>query len=98
MEITDELLDKLATLARLDIPVGERSRIREDFRRMLDFVDQLRGIDTAGVEPLIHPTGEVHRLRTDEPATPLPPDAVLYNAPDSEGLYFRVPKVVDKRS
>lgn len=96
MHLSNELLDKLALLARLDIPPTERDRTRADLQRMLDFVAQLDEVDTRGVEPLIHPTESVNALRPDQPADRLTQAAVLRNAPQADGTYFRVPKVVDK--
>ena len=96
MHLSDELLDKLAILARLEIAPADRDQTRADLQRMLDFVAQLRAVDTTGVAPLIHPTGQVNDLRPDEPAGRLSPEAVLRHAPQADGQYFRVPKVVDK--
>ncbi|RMG59847.1 MAG: Asp-tRNA(Asn)/Glu-tRNA(Gln) amidotransferase GatCAB subunit C [Bacteroidetes bacterium] len=96
MHLSDELLDRLATLARLEVAPDQREHLRADLQRMLDFVAQLREVDTEGIEPLIHPTEGANALRPDEPAGRLRPDQVLRNAPKSDGSYFRVPKVVDK--
>jgi len=96
MKITDELLDKMAHLARLELAGDERESLKADFQKMLNFVDKLQEVDTTGVEPLIHMTQAKNRLRTDEAVLKLDRDEVLKNAPDQNGQYFRVPKVVDK--
>ncbi|TAE48820.1 MAG: Asp-tRNA(Asn)/Glu-tRNA(Gln) amidotransferase subunit GatC [Bacteroidetes bacterium] len=96
MQITDELLQKLADLARLDIPEADRAHLKADLQRMFNFVDKLQELDTSGVEPLIHMTDELNVLRPDEPSERLSEEEVFRNAPDSKGAFFRVPKVVKK--
>ncbi len=96
MKITDELLHKMAHLAKLEIPENEREALKKDFQKMLNFVDKLQEVDTRGVEPLIHITQEKNRLRKDEAILKLEREQVLKNAPDQDGQYFRVPKVVKK--
>lgn len=96
MKITDELLDKMARLARLEIPAEEREDLKKDFQKMLNFVDKLQEVDTQDVEPLIHMTDSANRLREDIPQGNLDREAILKNAPDADAPYFRVPKILDK--
>ncbi|MCI4669396.1 MAG: Asp-tRNA(Asn)/Glu-tRNA(Gln) amidotransferase subunit GatC [Bacteroidia bacterium] len=96
MEITDKLIDKLAALSKLSFEADEKEKIRLDLQKMLDFVDQLKEIDVEGVEPLIHMMDEEVELRLDEAEPALEPDEVVKNAPEKEGYFFRVPKVVKK--
>jgi aspartyl-tRNA(Asn)/glutamyl-tRNA(Gln) amidotransferase subunit C len=96
MQITDELLDRITALAKLELSGEERNMLKGDFQQMLDFVDKLQEVETEGVEPLIHITEEVNRLREDEPSGALSREAGLAHAPDADGTYFRVPKVLDK--
>ena len=96
MKITDELLDKIAHLSKLHLSGAEREDLKQDFQRMLDFVDKLQEVDTTGVEPLVHMTDEVNRLREDIPQPPLDRKALLKNAPQTDGAHFMVPKVVKK--
>ena len=96
MNITDELMDKVARLAKLHLDGAEREALKEDFQRMLDFVGKLQEVDTSGVEPLIHMTEEVNRLRADIPQPPIDRKEMLDNAPETDGAFFMVPKVVKK--
>ena len=96
MNITDELLDKISHLAKLQLEGKEREQIKADFARILEFVEQLQEVDTDGVEPLIHITQEWNHLREDNPQAPLDRDAALDNAPDHDGQFYKVPKVVKK--
>ncbi|MDX1906848.1 MAG: Asp-tRNA(Asn)/Glu-tRNA(Gln) amidotransferase subunit GatC [Bacteroidia bacterium] len=96
MEITDEILQKLADLSKLEIPVSRREVLKADLQRMLDFVGQLQTVDVDGVAPLIHLTDAVNRLAPDEPGPGLSWPELLSQAPAAENVYFRVPKVVHK--
>ncbi|MDX2286113.1 MAG: Asp-tRNA(Asn)/Glu-tRNA(Gln) amidotransferase subunit GatC [Bacteroidia bacterium] len=96
MEISDELLDKLAHLARLDIPDAGREALRQDLKRMLEFVDQLQAVDTAGVEPLIHLTETWNQLSEDQPEAGLDEADAFRNSPSGPGPFFRIPRVVHK--
>ncbi|MEM6628638.1 MAG: Asp-tRNA(Asn)/Glu-tRNA(Gln) amidotransferase subunit GatC [Bacteroidota bacterium] len=96
MQITDQLIDKVAKLGRLRFEGEKREEIKADFQRILDFVDKLQEVDTQGVEPLIHITQEHSHLRKDEPHQMLSREAALTNAPKTDGKFFLVPKVVKK--
>lgn len=96
MEITDELIDKLSSLSRLNFEGAEREGIKKDLARILSFVDQLKRVDTQNVEPLVHITAEVNQLRNDEPVQDITHAEALKNAPDKDSDYFRVPKILSK--
>ncbi|RMG19963.1 MAG: Asp-tRNA(Asn)/Glu-tRNA(Gln) amidotransferase subunit GatC [Bacteroidetes bacterium] len=94
MQITDELLNKVAALCKLEFPGETREQLRRDFQRMLDFVDLLQEVDTEGVAPLVHMTESVNCTREDQPSGTLSREAALKNAPQKDERYFRVPKVI----
>ena len=96
MQITDQLIDKVAKLGRISFEGKDREEIKGDFQRILDFVDKLQEVDTEGVEPLIHITQEHSHLRKDQPKEMLSHEAALTNAPQTDGDFFLVPKVVKK--
>lgn len=97
MEISDELIDRLSKLARLRFAGEDREHIREDFRKMLEFVEKVQELDTEGVEPLMHPTQEINRTRPDEPQQTITHEEALRNAPKKDSDYFRVPKFVENK-
>ncbi len=66
MEVNDELVDKLAHLARLSFTNTEKERMKRDLQQMITFVEKLNEVDTSNVEPLLFMTGEVNVLREDE--------------------------------
>jgi aspartyl-tRNA(Asn)/glutamyl-tRNA(Gln) amidotransferase subunit C len=96
MEVTDELIENLAHLSRLRFNELEKSEIKHDLQRMIAFVEQLRDVDTSGVEPLQHLTDEMDMYREDRVGGSLDHQQALANAPATEGPYFLVPKVIKK--
>lgn len=95
MSIHPEVLRRMAHLSRLEITEEQFPRLLEDFSSMVGFVQQLKEVDTTGVEPLTRMTQEINALRKDEVADELPVEQALLNAPKSDGNYFRVPKVIE---
>lgn len=96
MDITDELIDKLARLSKLSFDEAQKAAIKVDLANMLTLVEVLQEVDTEGVAPLIHLTDARQGLRADVPQAPLPSEEVLSNAPDRADQFFRVPKIVKK--
>jgi len=96
MKITEELIDHIAHLARLEFQGEDKVSIQKDMERMIEFVDKLSEVDTANVEPLIFMSEEMNRLREDEPKVTLTHEEALKNAPKKDSDYFRIPKVLDK--
>lgn len=95
MKVDDALVDKLAKLAKLEFGPEEKSAIRTDLERMLDFAEQLNEVDTEGTAPLIHVNPEKNIFRPDEVSESLTQAEALKNAPDHDSYYFKVPKVVE---
>ena len=96
MKITEDIVDHIAHLARLEFEGEKKVAIRQDLERIIDFMDKLQEVDTENVEPLVFMTDEVNRLRDDEPIVSLNQEEVLKNAPKKDSDYFRIPKVLDK--
>ncbi len=96
MKITKETLHKVAHLARLNIKPEEEDQLLKDMSEILGWVDQLREVDTTGVEPLTHMTEEQNVLREDVPHQPISREEGLKNAPSTDGEYFKVPKVLKR--
>ncbi|MEM6261295.1 MAG: Asp-tRNA(Asn)/Glu-tRNA(Gln) amidotransferase subunit GatC [Bacteroidota bacterium] len=96
IKIDNELIERLADLSQLDFEGEEKSAIKKDLQRMLDFVDQLREVPTEGVEPLIHMTPDANRLAADTPKNPLGREKTLSNSHTHDDQFFYVPKVLKK--
>lgn len=96
MELTKEIIDQLAILARLEFNEGETFQIRNDLARMITFVEKLQELDTTGVEPLLHMTDMVDIVREDRILGSMERVAAMKLAPDADEQYFFVPKVIKK--
>lgn len=96
MEITDEMVDHIAHLARLDFEGDAKNEIKKDLENIISFMELLQKVDTENVEPLIFMSEEVNRLREDVGEKTLTQEEVLRNAPKKDSDYFRIPKVLDK--
>jgi aspartyl-tRNA(Asn)/glutamyl-tRNA(Gln) amidotransferase subunit C len=96
MEVNDALIDNLSNLARLEFTAEEKEGIKKDLRRMIEFVEKLGELDTAGVAPLLHMSPAINVLREDIPQGSVTREQALVNAPSTDGAYFKVPKVIRK--
>lgn len=96
MEITPQLVDKLANLSRLEFDESSRQQIINDLREIISFFEKLQEVNTDGVEPLIHITEGANNLRKDEVENELTKDEALKNAPLHDGSHFKVPKVIKR--
>ena len=96
MTIDKELISRLEHLARLELSPKERERILHDLNEILVMVEKLKELDTDNVEPLIYITEEEIEHRTDEIKNQIDRATALKNAPDTDGTYFKVPKVIEK--
>jgi aspartyl-tRNA(Asn)/glutamyl-tRNA(Gln) amidotransferase subunit C len=95
MALTPEQVAHVALLARLDLSPQELELFAGQLSAILEYVDQLRQADTAGVEPLAHPLPVQNVFRPDDPRPSLPVAEALANAPDRQGDFFGVPAVLD---
>ncbi len=96
MNVNNELVDKLAHLARLQFNDEDKASIRADLERMIQFVEKLNEVDTTGVAPLLHMSENVNILRADEVQGSISRMEGLRNAPVQDGVFFKVPKVIKK--
>ncbi|MBC7849995.1 MAG: Asp-tRNA(Asn)/Glu-tRNA(Gln) amidotransferase subunit GatC [Chitinophagaceae bacterium] len=96
MEVNDQLVNNLANLSRLKFNEQEKEIIKKDLQRMIEFVDKLKELDTTGVEPLLHMSDSMNMLRADEVKGSISRAEALRNAPHSDGVFIKVPKVIKK--
>jgi aspartyl-tRNA(Asn)/glutamyl-tRNA(Gln) amidotransferase subunit C len=83
-------------LARLEFDNQTKEEMVKDMNNMLQFVDKISELDTAGVEPLIFLTEESNVFREDEISHEVSQAEALKNAPKKDMYYFRVPKVIQQ--
>lgn len=86
---------KIAHLARLHITEAEAGVYAEQLARILDLVEQMKAVNTDGVEPMAHPTDQVLRLRDDTVTETDKREKFLQAAPASEAGLYLVPQVIE---
>ncbi|MEX0811054.1 MAG: Asp-tRNA(Asn)/Glu-tRNA(Gln) amidotransferase subunit GatC [Chitinophagales bacterium] len=97
MEVNKELIQNIATLARLEFKTeAEQEQIRSDLSNMLNMVDKLNELDLDNVEPLIYITDVENVLRADEVRQEISKEQALENAPQKDSDYIKVPKVLSQ--
>jgi aspartyl-tRNA(Asn)/glutamyl-tRNA(Gln) amidotransferase subunit C len=96
MEVNDELIDKLADLAKLEFDATSKENIKKDLQNMIAFVEKLNELDLKGVEPIEYITDEKNVLREDVVIKSISKSDALKNAPLKDSDYFKVPKVLKK--
>jgi len=95
MPVSREDVRSIAALARLSFPDEEEASIERDLNQILEYVSQLEGVDTSGVEPMTHVLSLANRSRPDDAGQRISRDDAFRNAPDTDGEHFRVPQVID---
>ena len=95
MPLNKSEIEKLATLARINISEDESQQVTERISAVLELVDQLQAQNTEGVEPMAHPMDAIQTLRNDRVTETNQREALMSNAPASEDGLFLVPKVID---
>jgi aspartyl-tRNA(Asn)/glutamyl-tRNA(Gln) amidotransferase subunit C len=96
MNITDELVDHIAHLSRLEFNGEEKEAIKTDLGNIIHLMSKLSELDTANVDPLVFMTEEFDNLREDIAVESISHEEALLNAPKKDSDYFRIPKVLDK--
>ena len=96
MKLDNIKLKELAHLARLEFSDEELIDIGNDLKKIIEFCDQLKSVDTEGIDPLIYLSDEINVLRDDQIKHGLKKEVALKNAPASDSDYFKVPKVITK--
>ena len=93
--ITDETIEYVGILAKLELSEEEREAARKDMGRMLDYIDKLNELDTAGVEPMSHVFPVANVFREDEITNGDESEKTLRNAPGEKDNMFVVPRTFD---
>ncbi len=95
MAIDNETVKRVAFLSRLKVEDEKIEATKEEFNKILNWIEELNEMNTDNVEPLISVNDTTLRLREDQITDGNYQEAVLANAPDKEYDYFAVPKVVE---
>ena len=82
-------------LARLELTPDEESMFSEQLAAILEYIETLQEVDTADVQPTAHVVDSENPLRPDEVRNSPQPEQMLANAPERDGDYFKVPKIIE---
>ncbi|MBQ8947679.1 MAG: Asp-tRNA(Asn)/Glu-tRNA(Gln) amidotransferase subunit GatC [Lachnospiraceae bacterium] len=93
--ISDETIEYVGILAKLELSDEEKEAAKSDMGRMLDYIDMLGELDTDGVEPMSHAFPVQNVFREDEVTGIDMRDKILANAPEEQDGMFVVPKTFD---
>jgi aspartyl-tRNA(Asn)/glutamyl-tRNA(Gln) amidotransferase subunit C len=107
MKVSEKDVAYVADLANLELTEQERQRMLKDLNSILDYIGRLNQLDTTNVPPMAQITAQPGQresaradaplaARDDVPVPSLPHAAALENAPETDGNFFKVPKVIEK--
>ncbi len=93
--ISDETIEYVGILAKLELTDAEKEEAKKDMGRMLDYIDMLNELDTSGVEPMSHVFAMNNVFREDVVTNGDEREKILKNAPEQKDGSFKVPKTVE---
>jgi aspartyl-tRNA(Asn)/glutamyl-tRNA(Gln) amidotransferase subunit C len=109
VKVTEKDVAAVADLANLELTAEERTRMLKDLNSILGYIDTLSELDTTNVPAMAQTaerfgtdhskTGSArfdYVMREDRVGSCLPREAALSNAPDTDGTFFKVPKVIER--
>jgi aspartyl-tRNA(Asn)/glutamyl-tRNA(Gln) amidotransferase subunit C len=99
-KVSVEDVERVAELAHLELTPGETGAMLHDLNAILEYVAELNELDTAGVAPLAQVTELMDStgggVRGDAVVPSLDRETALAEAPEADGVFFKVPKVIER--
>jgi len=92
--IDRNLVRHIARLSRIELREDQVETFSRQLGNTLAHFDKLKELDTSGVEPMAHAVERTNVLAEDTPQPSLTPEQALANAPERDGDFFKVPKVI----
>ena len=108
MKVTEKDVAYVADLANLELTDQERQRMLKDLNSILDYIDRLNELDTSNVPPMAQISAKFGAIgreaarwhapawREDVLVPCLPHADAMKNAPETDGEFFKVPRVIEK--
>jgi len=93
-DIQADLVRHIARLSRIALDESRADELARQFADILGYFDKLQELDTSDVQPLVHPMELSNVFGADDPHASLTPEEALANAPQRDGDFYRVPKVI----
>ena len=94
MELTAAEMVKVAHLARLEWDPKRAATLGQSLNTILTYMEELNDLDTSNVPPTVHAVELTNVWREDVPQPSLDHEKALQNAPERDGRYFKVPKLM----
>ena len=94
MKITDGIIEYVSSLARLDLNPEEKTKIKGEIEKIIDYMDVLNQLDTTDVEPMSHVLPTTNVFREDVVKNGDGREETLANAPERKDDCFVVPKTI----
>jgi aspartyl-tRNA(Asn)/glutamyl-tRNA(Gln) amidotransferase subunit C len=107
--VSEKDVTYVADLAHLELTAEERARMLKDLNSILGYIERLDQLDTANVEPMAQVASRygvskdsigsesfAYAMRPDELVPCLPHEEAMSNAPQTDGTFFKVPKVIER--
>lgn len=95
MKIDSAVVNKVAHLARIELKQQELQMLSGQLQGIINFIDKLKELDVADIQPASHILPVSNVFRGDSPVPSLPNQKALANAPAPQGNFFGVPKVIE---
>jgi len=95
LALDTDTVRRIARLARIRVPDDELPTLADELSRIMDWIEQLNAVDTSNIEPMTSVADIRLPQREDKVTDGNAPEKVLANAPDRQGNFFAVPKVVE---
>ena len=93
--LTREQVQHIALLARLELTPDEEAMFAEQLAHILEYIEKLQELDTEGVEPTAHVIDISTPYRQDRVTNEPRTEELLANAPERDGNFFKVPKILE---
>lgn len=97
MEISKEEVEHVAKLARLEFTEAEKEAFSKQLSAILTYMEQLKALDTEGVEPTATVLEQTNVFRQDKTRPSLPVEKAMANAPEQADGFFQVPRILEDR-
>jgi len=93
-KLDEKLIRHVATLSRIELTDAQVATFGRQFADIVAYMDKLQELDTENVAPMAHAVDVRNVFGADEPGESLAADVALANAPDRDGDFYKVPKVI----
>ncbi len=95
MALNRDVVRRIAVLARLELGEAEEGALTEQLDHILQYFEKLKELDTEHVEPTAHVVPMIEAYRDDVVTNPAAPEELRTNAPQRDGDFFKVPKIIE---